>query len=342
LLDFIGGIEAPKGYGTVYGNNQDKLPKPLTSMTLDEVLKAQSSWTKRFGSSASGRYQFMKATLSGLKKELGLSGTIKLNAQLQDRLGYHLLKRRGYAAFMAGSINTVEFAKQLAMEWASLPVLKATKGQKRQVSRGQSYYAGDGLNKSLVSPEKVEGALGRASNAKAMPQPDNIETEKVAGMVRLGTGGARIREVQELLHRDGFAVAVDGVFGPSTRDAVRAFQKKHNLKVDGLVGPATWEVLNRRRVDEKETPGAIGPAEAITQTPEGRQGTATAITAGSVTAAIDPAKDALYPVVGSGGWIDTIYTILTIVGVALTLGGIAWIAYGWLKARRTTGVKVIA
>ncbi|MDH6229597.1 hypothetical protein M2281_000169 [Mesorhizobium soli] len=32
LLGFIGDIEAPKGYGTIYGNNQGKLPKPLTSM----------------------------------------------------------------------------------------------------------------------------------------------------------------------------------------------------------------------------------------------------------------------------------------------------------------------
>lgn len=40
LLDFIGGIEAPNGYGTIFGNKQSKLSKPLTEMTLDEVLVA--------------------------------------------------------------------------------------------------------------------------------------------------------------------------------------------------------------------------------------------------------------------------------------------------------------
>ena len=40
LLEFIVCIEAPQGYGSIYGNNQDKLPKPLTSMTLDEVIDA--------------------------------------------------------------------------------------------------------------------------------------------------------------------------------------------------------------------------------------------------------------------------------------------------------------
>lgn len=52
LLDFIGGIEAPKGYGTIFANKQSKLAKPLTEMTLDEVLVAQKAWSKNHGSSA--------------------------------------------------------------------------------------------------------------------------------------------------------------------------------------------------------------------------------------------------------------------------------------------------
>lgn len=67
LLDFIASKEAPEGYGTVYGNSQGKLAKPLVAMTLAEVIAAGSSWTKRFGSSACGRYQFMKATLQDLR-----------------------------------------------------------------------------------------------------------------------------------------------------------------------------------------------------------------------------------------------------------------------------------
>ncbi|MNE69188.1 hypothetical protein D3C80_1648970 [compost metagenome] len=38
LLDFIGGIEAPRGYNVIYGNNQDKLPKPITQMTIGELI----------------------------------------------------------------------------------------------------------------------------------------------------------------------------------------------------------------------------------------------------------------------------------------------------------------
>jgi hypothetical protein len=33
--------DPPECYEVIYGFNQDKLPKPLTSMTLDEIEKAQ-------------------------------------------------------------------------------------------------------------------------------------------------------------------------------------------------------------------------------------------------------------------------------------------------------------
>lgn len=159
LLDFIRSIEAPRGYGTIYGNNQDKLPVPLTSMTLDQVIAAQSGWSKKFGSSAAGGLQFMRLTLQQIKKDTGISGELVFSAGLQDRLGYYLLLGRGYADFVAGRLPVVAFGKALAQEWASFPVLADTRGQKRPVKRGETYYAGDGINNVLVKPERVEAKL---------------------------------------------------------------------------------------------------------------------------------------------------------------------------------------
>ena len=179
LLEFIGKIEAPQGYDTIYGNNQKNLAKPVTRMTLAEVQAAQPTWTKLYGSSATGRYQFMYATLKGLIDELGLNTKQKLDSNLQDRLAYHLLRRRGYDAFVFGRIDATEFGKRLAQEWASFPVLKGTKGAHRNVTRGQSYYVGDGLNKSLVKPEQVEQALkGVRELHEAAPAAVRVQASK--------------------------------------------------------------------------------------------------------------------------------------------------------------------
>lgn len=51
-------------------------------------------------------------------------------------------------------------------------------------------------------------------------------------------------EVQKALKEAGFYKgAVDGIVGPKTRSAIRAFQQEHGLTVDGVCGPKTWERL---------------------------------------------------------------------------------------------------
>lgn len=180
LLDFIGSVETgrtgPESYGVIYGHKQGKLSKPLTEMTVDEVQAAQGTWSKNHGSSAAGRYQFMRATLKGLLAELGIPGSAKFNADLQDKMGYELLKRRGYIAFASGTLPPRKFGNNLAMEWASLPVLQDIKGAHRQVERGETYYAGDGVNKVLTKPEVVEDVLIRAANA-LVPKPRPVPSE---------------------------------------------------------------------------------------------------------------------------------------------------------------------
>ena len=49
--------------------------------------------------------------------------------------------------------------------------------------------------------------------------------------------------LQEVLRKAGYALSVDGDFGPGTDKAVRDFQAKNGLEVDGIVGPKGWMKL---------------------------------------------------------------------------------------------------
>lgn len=51
-------------------------------------------------------------------------------------------------------------------------------------------------------------------------------------------------DIQSALKSAGYYDGeVDGKIGPKTRDAIRAFQRDHNLKADGVCGKKTWEQL---------------------------------------------------------------------------------------------------
>jgi murein DD-endopeptidase MepM/ murein hydrolase activator NlpD len=59
-------------------------------------------------------------------------------------------------------------------------------------------------------------------------------------------GNADVAALQVTLHDKGlYAGDVDGVVGPATAQAVRAFQKRKKLTVDGVVGPQTRAALGR-------------------------------------------------------------------------------------------------
>jgi hypothetical protein len=162
-------------YETIYSHAEAKLTKPITEMTVDEVQHWQPGFTKNFGSSATGAYQFMYATLKELIGKVGLTGEEIFNAELQDRLGYELLQRRGYKPWVEARNSTDTFMVGLAREWASFPVPARMKGAHRVCERGQSYYAGDKLNRALIAPDIVWLACEAARDVKVItPAPEPV------------------------------------------------------------------------------------------------------------------------------------------------------------------------
>ena len=164
ILDVIGFAEGA-GYNTPYnGSNITPVQlygKQLSELTLDEVFTWQAaSVNAGSASSAAGKYQIINKTLKGLVDGAGVvSREDKFSPANQDKLCRKLLQQRGVDGFMAGSKSEASFCLAMAQEWASLPVIQRTQGQKRKVNPGESYYAGDGLNKSRIAPIQLIAAV---------------------------------------------------------------------------------------------------------------------------------------------------------------------------------------
>ena len=159
----------PSSYEVVYSGipAKHRTKALLTTYTVKEILEWQGFVVANgAASSAAGAYQIIRKTLVGLN----LPATRIFDATCQDECALRLLDMRGWAKVEAGDMAPEDFADQLAREWASMPVLKAQKGQKRWVQRGESYYAGDGLNAAHASPEEVMAAI-RAALVVPAPLP---------------------------------------------------------------------------------------------------------------------------------------------------------------------------
>ncbi|MCB9667345.1 MAG: peptidoglycan-binding protein [Myxococcales bacterium] len=65
-------------------------------------------------------------------------------------------------------------------------------------------------------------------------------------MLKQGSKGQQVRELQDKLVKLGFEVEVDGDFGKRTDGAVRKLQALFNYSVDGLVGPGTEKLIEQQ------------------------------------------------------------------------------------------------
>lgn len=62
-----------------------------------------------------------------------------------------------------------------------------------------------------------------------------------------------VKELQQLLNRNGFNLAVDGIIGNDTENAIKSIQSKKGLKVDGIAGADTIKALKETNVDSSSS-----------------------------------------------------------------------------------------
>lgn len=89
--------------------------------------------------------------------------------------------------------------------------------------------------------------------------------------VGYGSQGSDVTELQKLLNQNGYTLDEDGIFGSKTQAAVKDYQKKNNLAVDGIVGNNTWGALTKVSAPSTTTPsntttGAAAPSGSAQNT----------------------------------------------------------------------------
>jgi hypothetical protein len=90
-------------------------------------------------------------------------------------------------------------------------------------------------------------------------EPDKGDQTVSKKTIRRGDKGDLVRECQTMLKKLGYDLGkygVDGDFGQATEKAVKAFQKAHKLSQDGVVGPKTWDAL-QKAVDAQAAPPPV-------------------------------------------------------------------------------------
>lgn len=149
VLDLIAGPESGGRYDAVYPGR--RRPQIL-DMTLDELFRDMRSRGRRHGSSASGRYQYIRSTLRSVTKEMGLNPrTTKFTPDTQDEIViYHLRRYHGLDRWLSGRMSTEDFLNKLAGTWAGIPN-----------ASGRSSYAGVLDNKAGMSTDNAIARLNQ-------------------------------------------------------------------------------------------------------------------------------------------------------------------------------------
>jgi WD40 repeat protein len=103
--------------------------------------------------------------------------------------------------------------------------------------------------------------------------PIEAETPQKANILKINDKGEKVLELQKQLLQlnflsGGIHSGADGIYGLSTRDAVRDFQQSVGIEADGIVGPQTWAML--QELVEKPFAKFDSPVFGIAISPNGR------------------------------------------------------------------------
>ena len=93
-----------------------------------------------------------------------------------------------------------------------------------------------------------EADSSSSGNVSTAPTTSTPSSTNASSLLRKGSKGAKVKELQNNLKKLGYDIGrygADGDFGGDTETAVKKFQKDHGLEVDGVVGKKTTEAIEK-------------------------------------------------------------------------------------------------
>lgn len=245
----------------------------FSQMTVGEIQRRQSlAKDDHDVMFAVGKHQLIPGTLKGAVDSLGIDPSEKFSPELQDKIFNEYLlphKRPDIQGYITGKdgVTLRDAQKAVCLEWASV---------EDPDTPGHAYAAYEARgNKMHTTAAEVASALDemrshyQANIAKGLSAKDawratasmgagsfehaaHRHAQPSGSVLRPGNHGPAVGELQTRLAGLGYTdingspLAADNDFGPSTKAAVEAFQRDHNLKADGIAGPDTFKALEEQ------------------------------------------------------------------------------------------------
>ncbi|MBX0331308.1 DUF4157 domain-containing protein [Oscillochloris sp. ZM17-4] len=153
---------------------------------------------------------------------------------MEQRMGHDFSQVRVHTDARAGDLARQIHARAFAVgsDVAFAP------GQYRPASpEGQRLLAHE-----LTHVAQQGQAVIRRDDTDTATEPAPVARQQVA----IGSNGDSVKTAQEKLNAHGASpqLVADGIFGPKTLTATKAFQGAHGLAEDGIIGPKTWGALD--------------------------------------------------------------------------------------------------
>jgi hypothetical protein len=130
------------------------------------------------GTSAVGRYQFIRGTLQGLKDRLGYKDTDIFSQEVQDRLFDALMEEQGLQDLSSGLITPEEFQTKLSSQFASIPKPGTDTGTYKGQNTGVTSDRVSAVLSSMQADAQTDQMLSKEQPGGTFrPEDDSVSSD---------------------------------------------------------------------------------------------------------------------------------------------------------------------